>query len=460
MKLAFVGTGYVGLVTSTCLAEVGHEVICVDLDETKIKRLQEGQVPVHEVGLKDFVTANQERGRLRFSTDLRDALDHSDVVFVAVETSSRRDGSVNCDAVFHAVEQIRDQAQQRKVVVVMSTVPPGITRKLREVLNRDRQLQHAVVSNPDFLREGVAVEDALYPDRVVVGLENAEAKQCLEALYRPFVERGVPLLFMQLESAEMTKYAANCALAAKISYINEMANMCEALGADIDDVREGMGYDKRIGFQFFQPGVGYGGSCLPRDVRAMKWMARQARVPFRALHATDYVNEDQKRLAFQKLHAAMGGQLASSRIAIWGLAFKSGTDDIREAPSLVLMEQLLQAKAEVRIYDPVASVPVPDRIQGRVECCDDKFKTIQNADALVIMTEWPEFREVDLKDLRDRMDGLVVVDGRNLFDPQDAARAGFVYCSVGRATTYPLPASATIDEGSATLELCGSGLSS
>jgi len=437
MKVSFVGTGYVGLVTGTCFAEIGHDVICVDVDEKKIEGLKHGKLPIYEPGLHDIVLANQERGRLTFTTDLSHALANSDVVFVAVGTPQREDGSANLEYVWTVIDQIREHATEPKVVVIKSIVPVGTNEKASERLKQGNEIQHSVASNPEFLREGLAVGDALNPDRVVIGTRDERAKELLTELYAPFSQQGVPVVFMKRESAEMTKYVANCVLATKISYINEMANMCEAVGADVNDVRQGIGHDKRIGFQFFYPGVGYGGSCFPKDVRAMKSMARERKMPMRILEAVDYVNEEQKRVAFQKLVELVRGGLADATVAIWGSAFKPQTDDIREAPALVLINQLLDAGTTVRAYDPEAADNVRSQVGDQVTFCDEKYQTVEGADALVIMTEWEEFTQPEFGRLRAAMNGNVIVDGRNVLEPADVAVEGFVYSSIGRETAQP-----------------------
>ena len=436
MNLTFVGTGYVGLVTGTCFAELGNHVTCVDVDQRKVDGLKKGVVPIYEPGLEALVSRNHAEGRIQFSTNLEDALADSEVVFIGVGTPQREDGSANLDYVWAVVDEIREKASSPKVVVVKSTVPVGTNARVFERLN-EGPIKHAVASNPEFLREGLAVDDALNPDRVVVGTDDDHAKHALGELYAPFSDKGVPVLFMDWQSAEMTKYVANCVLATKISYINEMSNMCEAMDADINHVRQGIGHDKRIGFQFFAPGVGYGGSCFPKDVRAMKAMAREHNRPMRILEAVDYVNEEQKRIAFQKVSNAFNGQLNNVRIAVWGLAFKPETDDIREAPSLVLIRQLLDANAMVTAYDPEAANNVKQVLGDSLEYAKTPEEALKNASALVIMTEWQDFCEIDLERIKTSMTGNVIVDGRNIYDPIEAAEQGFVYYSVGRPTAYP-----------------------
>ncbi len=436
MKVTFIGTGYVGLVTGTCFAEVGHDVTCVDIDERKIEALRDGVIPIYEPGLKELVLSNQQNDRLRFTTDLGDALSKTDIVFIGVGTPQRNDGSCNLQYVFNVVDEILEKATSSKIVVIKSTVPVGTNAEVQKRFDAG-EIKHHVVSNPEFLREGFAVEDALGPDRVVVGVEDAATQATMSELYEPFSNNGVPVLFMNRESSEMTKYVANCVLATKISYINEMANMCEAVHADVNDVRQGIGHDQRIGFRFFAPGAGYGGSCFPKDVRAMKSMAREKKMPMRILEAVDYVNEEQKRVPYQKLSKAFNNHLRGTTIAVWGLAFKPETDDIREAPALVLIEKLIESGATVRTYDPEASANVRERLGKGPTYCDDMYSATENADAVVIMTEWQQFKEADFAQLRTVMNGNVIVDGRNLFKPEMVAEKGFVYHSIGRTTTYP-----------------------
>ncbi len=439
MKVTFVGTGYVGLVTGTCFSEVGHDVICVDVDQQKIDGLKDGKLPIFEPGLDELVMTNYQRGRLAFTTDLTMALSDSEVIFVGVGTPQRSDGSANLDYVWAVIDEIRAKATEPKIVVIKSTVPVGTNEKASQKLNNGNKIQHVVASNPEFLREGLAVDDALNPDRVVIGLQNHEtqAKEKLETLYTPFSSQGVPVLFMSWESAEMTKYVANCVLATKISYINEMANMCEVVSADINDVRQGIGHDKRIGFQFFSPGVGYGGSCFPKDVRAMKALARSHKTPMRILEAVDYVNEEQKRVAFGKLNSAFNGHLTGTTITIWGIAFKPQTDDIREAPSIVLIRQLVDAGANIRVCDPEALENVQRELGDQVEYFEDPYSAVKDSDGLVIMTEWEQYKSADLSKVYDLMKSNVIVDGRNCFDSNEVSKAGFAYSSIGRVTTYP-----------------------
>ncbi|MCA9175339.1 MAG: UDP-glucose/GDP-mannose dehydrogenase family protein [Planctomycetales bacterium] len=431
MNIAVLGSGYIGLVTGTSFAEVGHNVVCVDVDQRRIAQLQQGRLPVFEPGLTDLLRANLGSGRLTFTTDLEQALSLCSVVFIVVGTPQRDDGSANLDFVWTVVDQIREMARDEKLVVIKSTVPVGTNREAQERLNTGCDMQHRVASNPEFLREGLAVDDALGPDRIVIGVGDPKSQQTLEELYAPFTQRGAPLLSMEWESAEVTKYVADCLLATKISYVNEMANFCEAVGADINSVRRGIGHDPRIGFHCFAPGAGYGGPCFPKDIRAMRAMGRSVGASMRILQAVDEVNEAQKSRVLEKL-ADQLGSLAGVRIAVWGLAFKPDTDDIRESPGLDLLQQLLEAGAIVQVHDPQAMDNVRHFFGDDICYGADPYEAAEATEAVAIMTEWPAFQAVDLGRLRDTMAGNVIVDGRNLFDPAQMAASGFRYCSIGR----------------------------
>ncbi len=437
MNIAIVGAGHVGLVSGVCFAETGSEIVCFDNDRTTIENLRNGIVPVYEPGLTDLIVKNQKGGRLKFTTCLIQALEQSEIIFIAIETPQRGDGSANLDNLWAVVDKIREAASSPKLVVLKNTVPAGTSQRVYERINQDSDVMHSVASNPEFLSRGTALKDALQPDRVVCGVQDGKSEQLLKKLYEPQANIGVPILFMEWESAEMTKYVANCFLATKLSFINEMANMCEALGADINDVRQGIGHDQRIGFEYFTPGVGYGGPCFPKDMRALKALAREKQMPMRILEAADYVNEDQKRVAFNKLEKAFNGYLKNATIAVWGLAFKPETDDTREAPALVLINQLIEAGAIVRAYDREAADSVEGELQDRVEFYNDPYDAAMNADALAIMTDWREIYSTDFAKLSRTMKGNVIFDGRNLFEPHEVAASGFVYSSVGRQTSFP-----------------------
>jgi UDPglucose 6-dehydrogenase len=432
MKIAMVGTGYVGLVTGTCLAESGNEVTCLDIDQKKIARLKNGEVPIYEPGLGELIERNANLGRLRFTSDYATAARSADFVFLAVGTPSRDDGSANLDYLFAAVEQLAPHLPPEAVVVVKSTVPVGTNAKVYQRLCSLTGRDCDVASNPEFLKEGAAVNDFMYPDRVVVGVRREEAGEKLDKLYKPFLRTDKPFLVMSPESAEMTKYVANALLATKISFINEMANLCERLGADINAVRRGIGHDRRIGFAFLFPGVGYGGSCFPKDVRALEHLAKQVGIKPRLLAAVDAVNESQKHVLSEKIESYFDGDLRGRTIAIWGLAFKPKTDDIREAPALVLIDRMLKQGARITVHDPEAMDNVRAIYGERLAYAPGPMDALEGADALAINTEWDEFRSPDFATMKRRMKTPLVFDGRNLYEPEAMRDAGFAYFSIGR----------------------------
>ncbi|QDU63367.1 UDP-glucose 6-dehydrogenase [Planctomycetes bacterium Pan216] len=437
MRITVIGTGYVGLVTGTCFAESGNDVICVDIDAEKVARLREGISPIYEPGLSELLVRNIKEGRLQFTTDLTEGMTDSALVFIAVGTPQGDDGAANLNALWAVTDQIRETATEPKIVVVKSTVPVGTNAKVLARLNKESKHVHRAASNPEFLKEGYAIEDFMKPDRVVVGVREPEVAKVLEELHRPFLRTNHPFLSMTPESSEMTKYVANCMLATKISFINEMANLCEALQADINDVRMGIGHDRRIGFQFLHPGVGYGGSCFPKDVRAMIALAEQKGLPAQMLRGVDQINEDQKHVLFHKLTEIFGKEMSGRTIAIWGLAFKPRTDDIREAPSLVLIDHLLKAGAKVRVHDPEARENVKEIYGSRLTYCDRAYGTLEGADALAIVTEWNEFRNPNFDVMKALLERPVIVDGRNLYELDQMRELGFTYHSIGRATVNP-----------------------
>ena len=432
MKIAVVGTGYVGLVTGTCFADSGNQVTCVDIVEEKINALCRGEIPIYEPGLSELVSKNCDQKRLGFTTELSTAAKAADLIFLAVGTPQGDDGSANLDALFGAVEQLAPHLDEKSVVVIKSTVPVGtnaaIYKRLKELTGRDCH----VASNPEFLKEGAAINDFMLPDRVVVGVRSEQVGEVLRKLYAPFLRTDKPFLVMSPESAEMTKYVANALLATKISFINEMANICGPMGADINDVRRGIGHDRRIGFQFLFPGVGYGGSCFPKDVRALSRMAEQSGVKPQILKSVDEVNERQKLVLLKKIRDHFGSKLSRCTLAIWGLAFKPRTDDIREAPALALIQPLLEEGASLRVHDPVAMDNVRKELSDRVFYADTPIEAVQGADALVIMTEWSEFRHPDTDELLRGLAAPVIFDGRNLYEPKQMQNAGFTYHSIGR----------------------------
>ena len=432
MHITVVGTGYVGLVVGACLAETGGDVICVDVDEAKIDGLKRNVLPIYEPGLDALVERNQAQGRLLFTTDIRSAMADAQVVFIAVGTPPDEDGSADLRHVLAVAEQIGEHMQREIVVVTKSTVPVGTAARVAATISTRARHPFHMCSNPEFLKEGAAVEDFLRPDRVVLGIETDFARGVMAELYAPFVRTGKPILFMDIPSAEMTKYAANAMLATRISFMNEIANLCERIGADVDLVRKGIGSDARIGPSFLFPGPGYGGSCFPKDVKALARTARDAGAPLRILEAVEEVNEHQKRRLFAKVKAALRGSVDGARVAVWGLAFKPQTDDMREAPSLTLIEELLRAGAQVVAHDPAAMHEAKRRLDGKVEFADSNYDALKGADALVVVTDWNEYRHPDFARIRDALRKPIVVDGRNLYDPRKMESLGFTYLSIGR----------------------------
>jgi UDPglucose 6-dehydrogenase len=431
LKIAMIGTGYVGLVTGTCFAETGNDVVCVDIDAKKIETLRKGQIPIYEPGLTELVLRNARSGRLKFTTDYKEAVPSAQCVFIAVGTPQGDDGSANLTGLWKVVETLAPLLDKAATVVIKSTVPVGTNRAVAERLHVLCGRAVDVASNPEFLKEGAAIEDFTKPDRVVVGVDRPQAAEVLHELHKPFLRTEHPFLVMGLESAEMTKYVANCMLATKISFINEMANLCDRVGADINEVRRGIGHDQRIGFSFLFPGVGYGGSCFPKDVRALISVAQAKSIEPSVLRSVDRVNTAQKEVLFQKIQRHFEGQLAGKQIAVWGLSFKPRTDDIREAPSLVLIDRLLAAKATVRAHDPVAQDNVQAIYGDKITCCSHHYDTLDGADALAIVTEWNEFRNPDFAYLKHKMKQPVIFDGRNLYEPKRMRELGFVYSGIG-----------------------------
>jgi len=439
MRIAVIGTGYVGLVTGTCLAETGNHVTCVDCDRRKIEMLRRGEVPIYEPGLAELVARNASAGRLEFTTDPGAAVACAEVVFLAVGTPPADDGSVDLSALWQVVEQIAPRLGPDTLVVCKSTVPVGTTAAVAERLRQLTGRECEVASNPEFLKEGAAIEDFMKPDRVVVGTRSAEAAQRLRELYQPYLRTDRPLLVMTPESAEMTKYAANAMLAARISFINEMAALCERCGADIDQVRRGIGHDRRIGFAFLFPGAGYGGSCFPKDVQGLASLARDRGIEPRMLEAVHQVNQQQKTWLLRKIEQHFEGRLQGLTIAVWGLAFKPGTDDIREAPSLVLLDGLLRRSVGLRVHDPVAMENVKRYYGDRLIYCQRPEDALDGADGLAIVTEWKQFVHPDFDEMKRRLLRPLVFDGRNIYDPQRMRARGFTYYSVGRAVVRPIP---------------------
>jgi UDPglucose 6-dehydrogenase len=433
MKIAVVGTGYVGLVSGTCFAESGNDVVCVDIDKAKVEKMKNGYVPIYEPGLELLFERNTKAGRLHFTTSLEEGIKDAKIIFLALPTPPGADGSADLSYVLRVAEDLTGLISDYKVIVDKSTVPVGTAEKVHAILAKklDKNL-FDVVSNPEFLREGVAVEDFMKPDRVVVGTTSDKAKKIMETLYEPFVRQGNPIIFMDERSAEMTKYAANSYLATRISFMNEIANLCEKLGANVDMVRKGMGSDSRIGKRFLFPGVGYGGSCFPKDVQALAKAAQENAYDFKILKAVMQVNEIQKEVLSQKIISYFGDDLAGRTIGIWGLAFKPNTDDIREAPALTIISRLLHKGARIKAYDPEAMDNVKEVFGDRIEYCTNEYEAVSGADALAIITEWNEFRTPDFERLKSTMKAPVIFDGRNIYDVKTVRDYGFYYDSIGR----------------------------
>ena len=436
MKIVVVGTGYVGLVTGSCLAEVGTDVICVDVIEEKIKNLQKGILPIYEPGLDEIVERNFKKGRLHFSTSLEEAIVGAQIVFIAVGTPPDEDGSADLKYVLQVAKSVGTHMNGYLIVVTKSTVPVGTAAKVKKAIKQALKDRHAnidfdVASNPEFLKEGAAVDDFLKPDRIVIGVESERAQNLLRQLYDPFVLNGHPLLFMDIPSAEMTKYAANAMLATKISFMNDIANLCELVGANVNEVRNGIGSDPRIGNKFIYPGIGYGGSCFPKDVKALIHTAEQYDYKLRILKSVDAVNDDQKKVLFNKIKHHFKGDLKNKVFGMWGLSFKPKTDDMREAPSLVLIDALTEAGAKVQAYDPVAMHEAKHLLKGKAELKDDAIAAAKNADAIILVTEWPEFRLPDWEVICKIMKQNVMFDGRNIYHRKDLEKIGFTYYCIG-----------------------------
>ena len=436
MKIAVVGTGYVGLVSGTCFAETGNDVVCADIDEKKVAALQAGQIPIYEPHLDVLFERNIKAGRLTFTTDLAQAIADAKLIFLALPTPPGEDGSADLSYVLGVADELGKIMKDYKVVIDKSTVPVGTAEKVHAAIAQHATVDFDVVSNPEFLREGFAVDDFMKPDRVVIGCSSARAQNLMEELYKPFVRQGNPILFMDEKSAELTKYAANSFLATKITFMNEVANFCEIVGADVDKVRRGMGTDTRIGSRFLFPGIGYGGSCFPKDVQALHKSGEEAQFDFGILTSVMRANEAQKTILFDPLRDYFNGNLEGKRIALWGLAFKPETDDIREAPALYMIEKLTAAGATVVAYDPEAMDNVRERIGDRIEYTEGHLQALDGADALLICTEWQVFRNPNMADVKERLNAPAVFDGRNLYDLDTMRQHGFYYKSIGRSTVH------------------------
>lgn len=432
MKIAVVGTGYVGLVTGTCLAETGNQVICVDINEEKVQMMKAGRIPIYEPGLDILFNRNIGENRLQFTSNLGEAIADAKIIFLALPTPPGEDGSADLSYVLGAAKDIAKLIKEYKVIVTKSTVPVGTADKVTAVIKANTNIECAVVSNPEFLREGVAVEDFMKPDRVVVGTRDERARKLMGELYGPYVRQGNPIIFMDERSSELTKYAANSFLATKISFMNEIANLCELVGADVDMVRRGIGSDERIGKRFLFSGIGYGGSCFPKDVQALAKSAEENKYDFKILNAVMDVNYIQKKVLVQKIKQYYNNELKGKKFAMWGLAFKPETDDIREAPALYIIEELLKEGAEIVAFDPEAMPNVKKLVGDKISYSVNRYDALDEADALLIVTEWPVFRTPDFDFMKEKLKAPVIFDGRNLYDLDRMKECGFYYNSIGR----------------------------
>lgn len=440
MKVAIVGSGYVGLVTGTCFAEVGIEVMCVDIDQKKIENLKNGIIPIYEPGLEEMVHRNMKKGRLQFTTNIAEALVDCEVLFTAVGTPPDKDGSADLQYVLSVARDCGKNMKDYLLIVTKSTVPVGTALKVKQALQEELDkrgvtIEFDVASNPEFLKEGAAIDDFLKPDRIVVGLDSPRAEELMKSLYKPFTLNGHPIIFMDITSAEMTKYAANSMLATKISFMNDIANLCEIVGADINMVRKGIGSDSRIGTKFIYPGIGYGGSCFPKDVKALISTAEEYDYELRVLKAVEAVNQDQKSVLYNKIIKYYNGDIKGKTVALWGLSFKPQTDDMREAPSLVIIKKLLEAGAHVKAYDPVAMNEAKHTLGDKIVYSEDQYEALIDADCLMLITEWPEFKFPNFNIIRKLLNEPVVFDGRNIYEPEEMKRKGFNYFCIGIDTS-------------------------
>ncbi|MDX2444133.1 MAG: UDP-glucose/GDP-mannose dehydrogenase family protein [Bacteroidales bacterium] len=438
MKISVVGTGYVGLVTGTCFAETGITVACVDIDEKKISNLKKGIIPIYEPGLEPMLLDNKEKGRLSFTTSIKDSLEDTEVVFIAVGTPPDEDGSADLKHVIAVAREIGRHMKEYLLIATKSTVPVGTAEKVKaaisdELKKRNSDIDFDIASNPEFLKEGDAIKDFLHPDRIVIGVESAKAEKVMKRLYKPFLLNNHPILFMSIRSSEMTKYVANAILATKISFMNDIANLCERVGADVNMVRRGIGSDTRIGNKFIYPGAGYGGSCFPKDVKALIKTAADNDYPLEVLLAVENVNDRQKSVLFEKVKKYYNGDLKGKVIALWGLSFKPKTDDMREAPSLTIIEKFLDSGAKVRAYDPVAMDEAKRTLGDKIEYADDQYGALVDADALLLVTEWSEFRMPNFKVVKKLLNKPVIFDGRNIYDPEEMQELKIDYFGIGRS---------------------------
>ena len=432
MKISVIGTGYVGLVTGTCLAETGNEVICVDIDKDKVDKMRNGAVPIYEPHLDVLFERNIKANRLQFTTSLDEGLEHGEIIFLALPTPEDEDGSADLSYVLNVSKLIGEKIKEYKVIVDKSTVPVGTAEKVKETISENAQCNFDVVSNPEFLREGYAVDDFLKPERIVIGSSSERATTLMQKLYNPFVRSGNPIIIMDEKSAELTKYAANSFLATKITFMNEIANYCEKVGADVDKVRAGMGTDSRIGKRFLFPGIGYGGSCFPKDVKALQKAGLDKDYDFKILNSVIEVNEKQKTILIPKIENQFNHDLTNKKLAIWGLAFKPETDDVREAPAIYLMNELLSRGAKLSVYDPEAMPNIKKQFGDKLTYCESMYDALTDADALVICTEWSIFRTPDFNKVKQLLKQNIIFDGRNLYDLEDIKKEGISYISIGR----------------------------
>ncbi len=446
MNLSIIGTGYVGLVTGACFAETGNNVICMDIDSAKIKKLQKGIVPIYEPGLEELIKKNLNAGRLKFTTDLEHTVKNSEIIFLCLPTPPGKDGNADLGIVFSVVKDIakilkhiakESKSIVSKIIVSKSTVPVGTADKIKEIISKEigkygENLKFDVVSNPEFLKEGNAVQDFMFPDRVVIGVNNSDSETVMRELYEPFVRTGAPILIMDTRSAEMVKYAANAFLAMRISFMNEIANLCEKVGADVEKVRIAIGYDVRIGPKFLFPGVGWGGSCFPKDVKALIKMGEENGIEMKIVKSVYEVNERQRKIIVEKIKRHFGRDLKDKRIAIWGLSFKPKTDDMREAPSITIINELLKLGVKIIAFDPVAMANAKKIFGNQIKFAKDQYEALKGADALVLVTEWQEFREPDFNYMKSLMRNHVIFDGRNIYNPEKLRKLGFTYYGIGR----------------------------
>ncbi|HNR19845.1 MAG TPA: UDP-glucose/GDP-mannose dehydrogenase family protein [Bacteroidia bacterium] len=434
MNIAVVGTGYVGLVTGTCFAEMGNHVICVDIDKAKVEKMRNGEIPIYEPHLDKLFEKNIKQNRLSFTTELDDAIKKSSIIFLALPTPPGEDGSADLSYVLGVANKLGSIINDYKIIINKSTVPVGTAEKVRDAVAKNAKVEFDVISNPEFLREGFAVDDFMKPDRVVIGTRSDKAKKVMSDLYAPFVRQGNPIYFMDERSAEMTKYAANAFLATKITFMNEIANLCEKVGANVDAIRIGIGSDDRIGKRFLFAGIGYGGSCFPKDVQALEKTAKDYKYDFKILEAVMDVNDRQKNVLAEKVKSYYNGNVKGKKFALWGLAFKPDTDDIREAPALFIIDELTKAGATIRAYDPEAMKNVQKQIGDKIEFATDEYDALKDADALLIATEWSVFRTPEFDKISSSLKSKVIFDGRNLYDPAHMKELGYYYNSIGRNT--------------------------